>query len=385
MVMNSPGPLSNIVVVDLTRVLSGPFCTMLLADLGATVIKVEHPLTGDDSRTFPPFFDGESAYFSTFNRGKKSIGLNMKQDGDKEILHRLLEKADVLVENFTPGTLDRLGFGWDALRDRYPRLIFASISGFGQTGPYRDRRAYDLIVQAMGGLMSINGHPGQSPIRMANSIGDVAASLFAANAVQAAIIERHRTGLGCRIDVSMLESQVALLEVAFAEYAASGKSPEPIGARHAGAAPFDVFAAADGYITLAAGSNKLFEKFCAVIGIPKLMEDARFTDKPKRVTNEPALKIIIEKALANRTVDEWMRLLEQAGIPAGTVNNIESVIADPQINARGTLVEIEGSPGFLASVTPCLSSTHPYPAKHPAAPSIDGDRAEILEWLARAK
>lgn len=381
MKMSSAGPLANIVVVDLTRVLSGPFCTMLLADLGATVIKVEHPLTGDDSRTFPPFFDGESAYFSTYNRGKKSIGLDLKQVDDKLILHRLLQKADVLVENFTPGTLERLGFGWNDLKEKYLRLVYASISGFGQTGPYRDRRAYDLIVQAMGGLMSINGHPGQSPIRMANSIGDVAASLFAANAVQAAIIERQRTGFGSRIDISMLESQVALLEVAFAQYAASGTSPEPIGARHSGAAPFDVFAAADGYIALAAGSNKLFAKFCVVIGDPALLEDPRFLDKPKRVINHVALKERIEKALANKKIEDWMLWLEQAGIPAGTVNNIESVIDDPQVRSRGTLVEIEGSPGFLASVTPCLSSTHPYPHKHPPAPKIDENRAEILEWL----
>lgn len=383
--MKSSGPLAGIVVLDFTRVLSGPFCTMMLADLGATVIKIEQPQTGDDSRTFPPFIDGESTYFTTYNRGKKSIALDLKNDADKIILMNLISKSDVLVENFTPGTLERLGFGWSSLHAKHPPLIYASISGFGQTGPYRDRKAYDLIVQAMGGLMSINGHPGQPPIRMANSIGDLAASLFAANGIQAAIIERHRTGVGSRIDISMLESQVALLEVALSQYAVSGKSPEPIGARHAGAAPFDVFKTADGYIAIAAGSKKLFDKFCHVIGDPQLLDEPAYIDKSHRVINEAALKIRIEAVLASKSVDEWMLRLEKAGIPAGAVNNVAAVIADSQVKNRGALIEIKGSPGFLAAVTPCLSSTHPYPTQHPPAPKLDGNRSEILEWMHQMK
>ena len=240
------GPLTGITVIDLTRVLAGPYCTMVLADLGARVIKVEQPGTGDDSRAFGPFLKGRSAYFLSLNRGKESIALDLKKAEDKAVFEQLLERADVVVENFRPGTMEKLGYGFDTLHEKYPRLIYAAASGFGHTGPYSKRAAYDMVVQAMGGLMSVTGTPGAEPVRVGTSIGDITAGLFTAIGVNGALFHRATTGEALKVDVAMLDCQVAILENAIARYAATGEVAGPIGARHPSITPFSAFKAADG-------------------------------------------------------------------------------------------------------------------------------------------
>ena len=246
--MSTNGPLDGLLVVDLTRVLAGPYCTMVLADLGARVIKVELPHTGDDSRQFGPFVGGKSAYFMSLNRGKESIALDLKAEADRQIFDALLERADVLIENFRPGAMDRLGYGWDHLKDRYPRLVYAAVSGLGRTGPYAHRPAYDMVVQGMSGVMSLTGHEGAPPTRVGTSIGDITAGLFASIGINAALYRRTLSGTGELVDVGMLDGQVAILENAIARYSATGTVPQPLGSRHPSITPFDTFAAADGYV-----------------------------------------------------------------------------------------------------------------------------------------
>ncbi|MCM0021801.1 MAG: CoA transferase, partial [Tagaea sp.] len=256
------GPLSGVTVVDLTRVLAGPYCTMVLLDLGARVIKVEPPKVGDDARAFGPFLKGKSAYFMSLNRGKESIALDLKNDADTAIFHDLLAAADVLVENYRPGTMEKLGLGWDALHARYPKLIYAAASGFGHSGPYSKRAAYDMVVQGMGGLMSVTGHPGGPPTRVGTSIGDITAGLFTAIGISSALFDRNRTGKGMKVDVAMLDCQIAILENAIARYFSTGQVPGPLGARHPSITPFEAFKAKDGHLIVAAGNDALFAKLC---------------------------------------------------------------------------------------------------------------------------
>ncbi len=374
-------PLAGYTVVDLSRVLSGPYCTMMLCDLGALVIKVEQPGSGDEARHFLPIAPGGgSAYFAAVNRGKKSIALDLKLPADRAVFDRLLARADVLVENFRPGVLDRLGYGYVMLAQRHPALVLASISGFGQTGPYRGRAAYDVVVQAMSGMMSITGHPGAGPARCGASIGDLSAALFACNGIQAALLQRARTGSGCHVDVAMLEAQIALLEGAIPELFCSGVSPGPLGARHPGTAPFDAFRAADAYLVIAAGSDHLFEALIGVLGQPGLAGDARFASRPARVANQAALKAIIESALAAAPAAHWLARLDAAGVPAGPLNDVAAMAADPQVRERGVLPEIAGAGGQRAPVTPILLSTHAYPGQLPPVPALDGHRDEILRF-----
>src|SRR5512145_762517 len=260
--MGAAGPLAGIFVLDLTRVLAGPYCTMVLADLGARVVKVEAPERGDDARQIGPFVGGVSAYFWSLNRGKQSIALDLRADPDRAVLEKLLARADVLVENFRPGVLERLGLGWDALHARLPRLVLASTSGFGQTGPYARRPAYDVVVQGMGGIMSLTGQPGGPPTRVGTSTGDITAGLFTAVGVLAALVERAHTGRGRHVDVAMLDCQVATLENAIARYVATGAVPGPLGTRHPSIAPFQAFATRDGFVVVAAGNDALFAKLC---------------------------------------------------------------------------------------------------------------------------
>ena len=250
------GPLKGLLVLDLTRVLVGPYCTMVLSDLGARVIKVEAPGIGDDSRKFGPFIEEQSAYFMSLNRGKESIALNLKNEDDKKIFEKILAKADILVENFKPGTLERWGYGWNDLKDKYPKLIYASASGFGQTGPMKELPAYDMVVQGMGGLMSVTGQPNSEPTRVGTSIGDITAGLFTAIGVNAALFDRTKTGKGTHIDVSMLDCQIAILENAIARYLSKGEIPQPMGSRHPSIAPFEAFKTKDSHIIIAAGNEK---------------------------------------------------------------------------------------------------------------------------------
>jgi len=382
--MDRRGPLSGITVLDLTRVLAGPYCTMVLADLGARVIKVERPGEGDEARTIGPFVQAKSAYFMSLNRGKESISLDLRDPADRVIFEKLLSRADLVVENFRAGVMEKLGYGWEALHARYPRLIYAATSGFGHTGPYAERPAYDLVVQGMGGLMSLTGHPGSGPTRVGTSIGDIAAGLFTAVGVNAALYHRERTGEGTKIDVAMLDCQVALLENAIARYVATGQVPGPLGSRHPSITPFEAFACADGHLIIAAGNDGLFRELCAVLGRPELAEDGRFRGNELRTRNVDALRTEIEGVLGRRTRAEWLAALEAAGVPCGPINDVAEVMADPQVAARNMVIRVidEGVGGISMPGNPIKLSGFEDPSSREPAPALDRDRERLLEELA---
>jgi len=381
------GPLSGLIIIDLTRILAGPYCSMILADLGARVIKVEMPGNGDDARQVGPFYKGlngekNSAYFLSINRNKESIALNLKSPEDKLIFDKLLLSADILIENYTPGTIEKLGYGWDFLNKTYPKLILASISGFGQTGPYRELPAYDMVVQAMGGILSITGEEGGRPTRVGVSIGDLAAGMFGAIGVQAAIIERNKTGRGKHLDISMLDSQVALLENALSRYQIEGKIPEPIGSRHPSITPFGVFKAKDGFLVLAAGNNAVFQKLCDAINQTEIINDHRFVSNESRCINHVDLKTIIEKSLMERGVQEWMMIFKAQGVPVGPLNDLSDVVKDPQINARGMLIDTLLSNGekILTAASP-VKFIGDEPFAPSPAPKLDEHRLSLLKEM----
>ena len=377
------GPLSGVTVIDLTRVLAGPFCTMVLADLGARVIKVE-PLTGDDSRAFGPFVKGKSAYFMSLNRGKESIALDLKKPEDKAVFEQLLEHADVLVENYRPGTMEKLGYGFDTLHEKYPRLIYAAASGFGHTGPYSKRAAYDMVVQAMGGLMSVTGTPGGEPVRVGTSIGDITAGLFTAIGVNSALFHRANTGEAIKVDVALLDCQVAILENAIARYAATGEVAGPIGARHPSITPFSAFKASDGYLVIAAGNDALFQKLCETLGLPKLAGDARFKSNASRTDNWEALFAELGGAFKTKRIAAWLADLEAAGVPCGPINTVDQVLADPHVRSRNMVVtatDPETGPLMMAGNPIKLSSFDDASVRRPA-PRLDGDREQIIAEVA---
>jgi len=380
--MTAPGhgPLHGIIVVDLTRVLAGPYCTMVLADLGARVIKVELPHIGDDSRQFGPFVGGKSAYFMSLNRGKESIALDLKVDADRQIFEALLERADVLIENFRPGAMDRLGYGWDHLKDRYPRLVYAAVSGFGRTGPYARRPAYDMVVQGMSGVMSLTGHEGAPPTRVGTSIGDITAGLFAAIGINAALYRRTLSGTGELVDVGMLDGQVAILENAIARYSATGTVPQPLGSRHPSITPFDAFAAADGYIIVAAGNDALFAKLCDVVGRTDLPGNPLFAANAERTVHAAALKDELESIFRTRTVAAWLDALEEAGIPCGPINTVDRVLDDPHVNTRNMVVAVDDPEAgrVVMAGNPIKMTTVPDTATRPPAPDLDADRGRLL-------
>lgn len=378
--MPQTGPLSGITIIDLTRVLAGPYCTMVLADLGARVIKVEVPVRGDDSRNVGPFIKGKSAYFMSINRGKESIALDLKEAGDRDIFERLLTRADVLTENFRAGTMDKLGYGWDALHSQYPRLIYAATSGFGTSGPYSDRPAYDIVVQAMGGVMSLTGQPGDPPTRVGTSIGDITAGLFTAIGVNAALYHRAQTGDGIMIDVAMLDCQAAILENAIARYSATGEIPGPIGSRHPSITPFEAFATADGHLVIAAGNNPQFTRLCEIIGSPALAKDPRFLSNALRTDHNAELKIELEAALRTRPTADWLAALEVESIPCGPIQNVAQVLADPQIAVRNMIVTADDpdiGPLRMAG-NPIKLPAFPDPTTRTPAPALDADRARLL-------
>ena len=372
------GPFEGLLVVDLTRVLAGPYCTMLLADLGARVVKVERPGSGDDARAFGPLQGGRSAYFDSLNRGKESIALDLKDPRGREIFEALLARADVLVENFRPGALDRLGYGWKALHAAHPRLICAATSGFGQTGPRAGRPAYDMVVQAMGGIMSLTGHPGSPPTRVGTSIGDIAAGLFTAVGIGGALHHRSQTGEGLYVDVSMLDSQVAILENAIARHAATGEVPGPLGSRHPSIAPFAAFATADGHVVIAAGNDQLFAELCRLLGRDGLAKDERFTSNDKRIENANALANEIERALETAPAADWLPRLEAAGIPCAPIQDVAQVVSDPQVQARNMVIRAGDAP---MAGNPIKLSGYPDPPTRPSAPELDADRARLLAEL----
>lgn len=374
------GPLNGIVVVDMTRVLAGPYCTLVLADLGARVIKVEPPGTGDDSRGFGPFINGKSAYFASLNRGKESIALDLKKPADRAIFEALLAKADVLIENYRGGTMAKLGYGWAALQARFPRLVYAACSGFGQTGPYAGRAAYDMVVQAMGGVMSITGHPGGPPTRVGTSIGDLTAGLFTAIGINAALVQRAATGRGMMIDVSMLDCQIAILENAIARYVATGQVPGPLGARHPSITPFEAFATADGHMVIAAGNDGLFVKLAEALGQPGLATNPLFNTNEQRTRHQPALKAEIEAVTTTKPTADWLAVLERAGVPAGPINRVDQALADVQVRHRNMLVTIDDETmGRVAMAgNPIKMSAYPDPPTRGRVPALDGDRARLI-------
>ncbi len=335
-------PLEGITILDLTWVLSGPYAAMLLGDLGADVIKVERPPWGDIARTTGPYSNGWSGYFFSVNRGKRSIAIDLRGEEGKELFRRLAEKADVVMENFTPGTMERLGIGYEDLARRNPRLIFASTSGFGQTGPYRERPALDIIVQAMGGIMSITGEAGGRPVRPGASMGDISAGLFTAVGILSALFERERSGLGQAIDISMLDCQVSVLENAIMRYFVTGSPPGPLGTRHPSATPFQAFPTADGYLVVALsfGEENQWQLLCGALGLPELIDDERFATSPRRTSRHAELEPILEAAFRARTTAEWLDMLGPMGIPCGPINTIPQVVTDPQVRERGMIREV---------------------------------------------
>ena len=376
---NAALPLDGITVIDLTRVLAGPMCTQMLGDLGARVIKVEQPGVGDDSRAIGPFVDGTSAYFLSVNRNKESIAIDLKADADRQIFEKLLERADVLVENYRPGTMEKLGYGWDELHARFPRLIMVSVSGFGQTGPYREKPAYDMVVQAMSGMMSVTGSADSGPCRVGVSIGDLGAGLYAVIGTQSALLRRARTGEGERVDVSMLDCQMALLENPVARLSATGSVPGPIGSRHPSMAPFDVYAAKDGMFVIAVGSEPLFKRLCGLLDLPALADDPQFATNAERLKHQAELKAVLEERLKQQPRAHWLRIFSEAGVPTGEYHSVAEAVAHPQIAARGMMTSVTASSGaqLRVSSNPLLANAQaPVVRRNP--PELDGDRARIL-------
>ncbi len=333
-------PLNGIKVLDFTRVLSGPYCTMMLSDMGAEIIKIERPKTGDDSRAFGPFIKGESGYFISVNRGKKSVVLDLKTQNSKKIILDLVRKSDVLVENFRPGIMKKLGFDYDSLKKINPKLIYASITGYGQEGPISQYAGYDIIAQAIGGIMSITGYPDTPPTRAGASIADILSGIFCAFAVSTALYNREKTRKGCQIDISMVDAVIAVLENAIIRYSVFKKTPERIGSRHPSLCPFDIYKAKDGYIAIACGSEEAWRDFCSAIKREDLVHNKFFENNEARLKNERRLKAIIEKFTVNYTVKDLLLVINRYGVPCGPVNDIARIMKHPQILYRNMIVEL---------------------------------------------
>jgi len=335
------GAFKGIRVLDLTRVLSGPYCTMMLADQGAEVIKVEIPGRGDDSRHVgPPFQEGESAFFVSINRNKKSITLNLKSEQGVEVLRKLAASSDVLVENYRPGVAERLGIDYESLREVNPDLIYCSISGFGQTGPYRDRPGYNMTVQALGGVMTVSGEPGCEPFPVGISLGDIPAGMFAAFAISAALLQRATTGQGQHIDIGMLDCLVAMMEYPLARFGMTGQCPPAIGRHNPAITPFGVMNTADIPIVIAVGNDKLWRLLCEAMDRQDLLLDPKYETNPLRTENRVELYAKLTETLMERTSEEWLGILVAAGIPAAPVNTIEEVFHDPHVRARGMVQQV---------------------------------------------
>lgn len=383
MTQNTKGPLSGILVIDLSRILAGPYCTLLMAEMGARVIKVEPPKGGDDARAYGPFVNGKSAYFASVNRGKESIALDLKADADRKIFEKLLEKADVVVENFRPGTMEKLGYGWETLHAKYPQLIYASASGFGHTGPNSKDPAYDMVMQGQGGIMSITGNEGQPPSRVGMSIGDIGAGLYTAVAVNAAIVHRLKTGESTKVDIAMFDCQLALLENAIMRYTVEKEIPGPLGARHPTITPFEAFATADGSMIIAAGNDSLFIKMCEALGRPDMATNPEYKSNALRQKSQKKLKDEIESVLKTNTTDHWIAVVSKGGVPCGPINNIAQAIEHPQVAARNMLVDVpDGSGGTLKLAgNPLKMSAFPDPTTRRPAPDLDSDRDAILSYI----
>jgi len=374
--------LEGIRILDLTRVLAGPYATMVLADLGADVIKIERPGTGDDSRHFGPYLHDESAYFMSLNRNKRSMTLNLKSPRGKQIIRELVLQMDVAVENFRPGTLDRLGLGYETLCEINPRLIYAASSGFGRTGPYSRRPAYDGVVQAMGGVMSITGPEDGTPTRVGTSIGDIVAGIFTAIGILSALTARERTGQGQLVDVAMLDCQVAILENAIARYGVTGEIPRPIGSRHPSVVPLEPFKTQDGQLMVAVGNDTVWVRLCEGLERPDLAADPRFTTNPSRLAHYAELRPVLAEIFQTRTNADWQARLDAAGVPASPINNVAQVMEHPQVLAREMLVKLTHPVAgelTMAGIPIKLSET-PGAMRMPA-PTLGQHTEEVLREL----
>jgi len=371
----SQGPLAGVRILDLSRILSGPFATMIFADLGADVIKLENPRTGDDTREWaPPYQGDQSAYFLAVNRNKRGIAVDLKTERGRDIARRLAERADVVVENFRPGTAGRLGLGYDELAARNSRLIYASISGFGQTGPYSSEPGYDAIAQALGGLMSVTGEADGPPVRVGNSAADLGASMWAAIGILAALHARHTTGRGEWIDISLLDGQIASLTYLAGGYFATGEVPRRYGSAHPSIVPYQAMRTADGHLMVAVGNDTLWQRFARLVGLPELADDPRFVSNPQRVANRVELIQLIEAALAVKGSAAWAEELSRVGIPAGAINSIDAALAHPQVQARDMVLTVEhptagplrmaGSPIKLSEYTTTVRRPPPTLGEH---------------------
>ncbi|HBY95986.1 MAG TPA: carnitine dehydratase [Chloroflexi bacterium] len=373
-------PLEGIRILDLTRVLAGPFCSWILGSLGAEVIKIERPGRGDQARDIGPFVAGESVYFMSINRAKRGITLDLKRG--QEVLSRLISRSDVLLENFAPGVMERLGLSYGEVAAQNPRIVYASISGFGQTGPARDKRAYDQIIQSLSGVMAITGEPGHPPVRVGFSIGDLAAGLFCSTAVLAALRQRDVMGQGQRIDISMLDAVLALLENPVARYLATGESPGVLGSRHPTVTPNQAFRASDGWLVLAAGNDEQWVKFCHAIDRPDLAENPRYAKNAERTRLRDELEPILQASLLARTRAEWVERLEAAGVPTAPIHTIADAVNWDQTRARGMIREVQhpvaGSTRFVG--LPIQASGMEELANSPA-PTLGQDTGALLAEL----
>jgi CoA:oxalate CoA-transferase len=368
------GLLDGLLVVDLTRVLSGPLTTMMCADMGARVIKVERPGRGDDSRGYGPFIDGRSLYFARVNRGKQSIALDLKDATDRDVFLRIVDRADVLVENYRPGVMDRLGLGWPLLSDRNPRLVYISVSGFGQTGPWRERPAYDAVVQAAAGIMSITGRPDGEPTKPGVPVADLAAGLYAFGAIGAALHARASTGRGTYLDIGMFDATLSLLQGAALSYLATGEAPERIGNAHYSIAPFDTFACADRSIVICAANDTLFAKLCAAVGRPELAGDPRYRTNEDRLTARAEFKADLESTLRARAAEHWLKVIDSVGVPCGPINDVAEAVSSEQAAARRMVVRAGGLP---LPGNPIKAGGIPDRTVRPAAPELDADGPAI--------
>lgn len=372
--------LDGILVLDMSRVLSAPFTGMVLADMGADVIKIEALGHGDDARAYPPYMEDESIYFMDLNRGKRSITLNLKSMEGKEILKKLVKKADVLVENFRGGTMEKLGLDYTVLKEINPKLIYTQITGFGRTGPRAKAPAYDVIVQGMGGIMSLTGEEGGTPMKVGISQGDIVAGLYGAIGTAMALIAREKTGKGQLVDISMLDCQAQFIENAIVRYLNAGVIPKAIGNRHASITPFQSLPCSDGYIMIAVGNDTLFGKFCDIIERPELKSDERFLTNSLRTQNVKALDEILRTIFPNKTCAEWLRLIGESGIPVGPINTVPQVVEDPCLKARDMIVTLKHSKiGEVKAVnTPIKLSETPGGAEK-AAPVLGEHTREVLK------
>jgi crotonobetainyl-CoA:carnitine CoA-transferase CaiB-like acyl-CoA transferase len=377
-------PLHGVRVIDLTRVLAGPFCSMSLGDMGAEVIKVEEPGKGDDTRGWPPFASGESTYFMSVNRNKKSLTLNMKAPAGQAILRRLVARADVVIENFRPGTMERLGFGYDALRKLNPRLIYCSISGFGESGPESSRPGYDLIVQGESGIMDLTGFPDGPPVKVGNSIGDLVAGMAAAQGVTLALLARGKTGKGQKVEIGMLDVMASLLTYQAGLYWNAGGRPTRRGNQHPSIVPYEVFQAQDAYMTLGVANNSLWERMCRAIGREDLAKDARFDSEARRVTNRDALIPALNAEFGKRPAAEWLKRLDEAGVPAGRIKTVAEVCESEHLRARGMFVRLAHPKAGAATAmgVPIRLWDTPGAAQAPA-PLLGQHTDEILSGLLR--